>query len=609
MKWNRSWGPTRRGRSLLVVAVAAGAVVIVVFGAWHGWRAAQAGSAGRAALVRAERELGRRDVDAARSTLGRAEGHFRRMRDELGALGPLRTVARFTPFVRIQLRGADTLAEAGVVLAQAGMDVTDVAGEVLGRSAPDQPLTGALQAVRDIEAALGEGVGALDHAVDRVRSLDGYRLLGPLGEARDELRRRLPTVQRRVTSARDGLGALRIFAGGTGPRRYLVLSQNPDEPRPTGGFIGTYGILGARDGDLAIERFDGIETWTHPRPNATVPAAQAPSPFRLGVAADRQTLGNVNTRPDWPEAARLAMALWEKGGEDPVHGVVSILPAFLERVLRVTGPIAVPVYEETVSAGNVVERLDFHARQGTGPDRKDFVAAVAEATLARVIATPSQRWSDLAAAAGAAFEAREAVAYSTDPAVQAALEARSWHGKLPETVGDFFYNGEFSYAAKNGRGLRRTFDHHAELRADGSAKVTTRIVIANTEPPGTLNRDSLTYLTVYGPVGASLDRAGDTPAALEPAVSGHPAAGWFLSAPPQGETSMTVVWEVPRLVVLKPDGTVVYALRWLRIPDHEGDILNLRVTLPEGWGWRDGPPPERVPLTADVDGEWALRFN
>jgi hypothetical protein len=27
------------------------------------------------------------------------------------------------------------------------------------------------------------------------------------------------------------------------PRRYLLMSQNPAEVRPTGGFIGTYGVL------------------------------------------------------------------------------------------------------------------------------------------------------------------------------------------------------------------------------------------------------------------------------------------------------------------------------------------------------------------------------
>ena len=47
------------------------------------------------------------------------------------------------------------------------------------------------------------------------------------------------------------------------------------------------------------------------------------------------------------------------------------------------------------------------------------------------------------------------------------------------------------------------------LRADGSAHVTTRVTINNTLPPnygydGTLNIDSLSFVTIYGPNGATL---------------------------------------------------------------------------------------------------------
>ena len=99
--------------------------------------------------------------------------------------------------------------------------------------------------------------------------------------------------------------------------------------------------------------------------------------------------------------------------------------------------------------------------------------------------------------------------WSSEPVIQDALTAQAWDGTLPQVPGDFFYEGEFEYGAKNGGGLHRTFEHNVVLRADGSAKVTTHVTIDNTLPPNygfghDLNIDSLSFVTVYGPNGATL---------------------------------------------------------------------------------------------------------
>nr|MBA3303124.1 DUF4012 domain-containing protein [Acidimicrobiia bacterium] len=409
----------------------------------------------------------------------------------------------------------------------------------------------------------------------------------------------------------QGLTALMSFAGDSGPKRYLFLSQNPDEVRPTGGFIGTYGVLTAEGGQLTLERYDGIEEWIIDHPRAIVPQAEAGSPFRHRDPPIPRTIANVNSIPDWPRAAELAARLWKDGGEAPVDGVISFTPGFLARILSVVGPVSIPSYNETVTAANLHDRLDFQTHRATPPTgarAKDFVAVVAETIMQKLLEAPASQWEPLGSVMGQAFDAREALAWSTDPQVTAALADRGWDGRFRSTDGDFFYNSEFSYAAKNGRGIRRTYDHNVALRADGSARVTTTVTVTNTLPPDPLNASTLAYLTLYGPKGAVVDQAAsDGFGFAEPALAGHPAVAWFRAAAPGGgQATVKVVWEVPGLVKKTSNGELEYSLLWPHLPDHTGDVVNLSVDLPATWTWKGSPPPSQFSLDQEFSGSWRL---
>jgi hypothetical protein len=279
----------------------------------------------------------------------------------------------------------------------------------------------------------------------------------------------------------------------------------------------------------------------------------------------------------------------------------------------VVGSVQVPEYDETVTAANIYERLDFYTHRLApiqGINRKDFVAGVAEAVMHKLLDAPASQWEPLGQAVGRAFDAGQALAWSSDPQVAATLATRGWDGAFPPMPGDFFFNGEFEYAAKNGRALKRVYDHQVTVNPDGSARVTTTLTLTNTSPADqqlTLT-GSLAYMTVYGPEGAALDAAASDAFGLrEPSVAGHPGTGWFRGAPPSGgQTTLKIVWDVPNLVRQDGRGAWRYDLHWLHLPDHTGDVVNLQVDLPAAWRWKDGPPPGQLSLDQDVAGSWPL---
>jgi len=591
------------------VALALGAI---------GWvrldRAAGAGSRGKDALLRAEQSLRERDVDGARASLREAGAAFDEMSRQVDGLGPLATVGRLVPLVRVQVRGTEAFADAGALTAEAGLRLVDTAEQLLEPADPSATIATALDSLRALRSSLRGSVEALDVAAAKVAALDGYRLVGPLDDARRELARRLPEVGRRAAGADADLGALMTFLGGDGPRRYLLFSQNPDEVRPTGGYLGTFGLLVADGSTVALERYGGSEQWRAAHPDALVAPEEAPTAFDVPEPPVPQSIANVNAEADWPGAARLAMRLWEQGGEEPVDGAVSVTPEFLARLVGVLGPVEVPAYGETVTEANLVERADYYTHgagrppPGSGLDRKDFLVDLATAVVPRLLAAPSSSWDALATANGAGFDAREAMAWTADDGVARSLQRHGWDGTLPATEGDFFFEGDFEFAAKNGRDIRRTYDHRVELRQDGSGRVTTTVTIANGQAPGPEATDSLSYITLYGPSGAVLDEAASDPIEeREPARGGHPAAGWVRGAAPQDATTLTVTWDVPELLRRDEGGSWSYELTWMPLPGHQGDIVNLAVTLPEGWRWAGDPPPQQVVLgDRALEGAWAL---
>ena len=310
-------------RRRVVLAVAVVAVCLLGFGAFQGTKAARAAFAGKAALQRAEAQINEGKLDEAAASLTSARSDFAESRDEVRRLERFLPFSRWIPLVGTQVRGVAALADSGVLLSDAGMRLTDAASSIIDPEQEQLELSDALAQLREVQGLLRSGVNSIDEAAAKVDSLDGKLLIRPLGRARSDLAGRLPDIRRRAIETADGLSSLITFAGGDGPRSYLVLSQNPDELRPTGGYIGTYGVLSAVGGKLSLDRYDAIENWFRVHPEAVATPQERRGPLRLDSRA-AGTLANVNADPDWTRGGRAGVPALGAGGRGsgPGRGLV-----------------------------------------------------------------------------------------------------------------------------------------------------------------------------------------------------------------------------------------------------------------------------------------------
>jgi hypothetical protein len=606
-RW-RLW-PRRRLWQVVLTVV----LLVLAYTAFRLIQADLAGSAGRSDLLKAERAMQKRDIPKALKLLRDADHHFADMRSDLDTLGPIEDISRHVPLLRVQIRGAEAFAHAGRGLSQAGIAVAISSDRLIHPKNPDRPLSDAVGDLRDVGATVTTADTAVHDAQQQVDALDGYRLLGPLGGARHDLKERLGDIVSRIDEL-DGAMALTLdIIGANGPRRYLILTQNPDEVRPTGGYIGTYGLLSGDGGHIKLLQYGAGGVWAKAHPQAAIPPKRAPFVFQYATPPQEQTISNVNVTADFPAAAELAATMWRRGGEQPINGVLSLEPTVLARLVQVLGSVRVPAYHETVTAANVQQRIDFYthgapSKGKSDAERKDFIAELAHAVLARMLTVHGDQWLDVATGLRTGLKQREAMVWSADAHVQSAIARLGWDGSLPTTTGDFYADAEWEYAAKNGSGLLRTFDHTVTLHADGSGSATTVMTLRDTyDAKHYANLDSLSYVTPYGPVGGTLNRAAsDPPLRSEPNLSGHPTAGWIRTAQPLGSTQLRVTWDVPGLLIRTGDHTWTYQLTWLPQPGHDGDVLDLTVSLPKGWHWIGAPPPRHISLTGPFHQAWKI---
>ncbi len=155
---------------------------------------------------------------------------------------------------------------------------------------------------------------------------------------------------------------------------YLILFQNNFELRPTGGFIGSYGILSLRNGKILsfsvrdVYDADGKLT------------ADIDPPFALKryMGASHWFLRDSNFSIDFPTSANQAASFLKLETGEKVDGVVGIDVSLLEALLSVTGPVKVADYNETVHKENFYILTEKYVQEDFFPgstQKKDFLRA------------------------------------------------------------------------------------------------------------------------------------------------------------------------------------------------------------------------------------------
>jgi hypothetical protein len=563
------------------------------------------------------------------------------------------------PGVGPDVASAPALLEMAQALADGGVLAFDALSPVLAQAQAGRfDLPGAISVLEQSRLALASAESALTYASATRAQIDADRLSSRVIRLLAATDRALPLLHSGVQAARIAPNLL----GGDGPRTYLVLAQNDDERRPTGGWISGVGLVAADGGRVTNVAFHD----SYSVDNLTVSHDSPPDALLRTMWAEMWLLRDSNWSPDFPTSAQVAERILQRDQGVTVDGVIAVDQEALRLLVVAMEPLTLQSTTKPVTGANLLEVIRStwtQPRPGLTPSgqwgdwqghRKDVMTDLVTAMLEKVQVRPGNvDPSRLAEALWDGLKERHILVYLHDPEVAALLTSLKWDGALLSAGGDYLQvvDANVGFNKVDPR-VQRAIDYQVDLSNpnQGQAIVTVRYLNQSPSQPEPCIQgaeERLTYeegmvgcywdyVRFYVPEGSQLlepERAplpsgsllyrygfvplGDAGPDSGPVEKGKTAFGLFFVVPPGEARDVQLHWRLPtgmvyhdqdglhyRLTVQKQSGTPAIPLR---VTVHLPLGVQVVDAIPEPAGVQDGAVTVDLLLATDQQIEIVFR--
>lgn len=285
---------------------------------------------------------------------------------------------------------------------------------------------------------------------------------------------------------------------------YLVLAQNSDELRPSGGYIGTWGWITTRNGRV-IEYDYSPTTQADPRPPAVdINTVYDLPSWWLQFERPIYAAWDGSWHVDFPSTAQMSLWYYNTGNNQPgpMQGAIAIDVVGFEYLLQGLGSVVMPEYGITVTTDNFREVVYDIRAYGEGPrPHKEFIADLYERIFEEwqnVDRNPDASSSVLGMTLQALRE-KHIMVYSSDPDTNEALQLLGWNGaQTPAMDHDYLLAADANLGNKANRSVRRDWTYDVQIMADGSLR--SRASFSYDYPASVAEQDPAIDPEFHGPL-------------------------------------------------------------------------------------------------------------
>jgi hypothetical protein len=509
--------------------------------------------------------------------------------------------------------------KAGELMAEAGGDIG-----ILGNEEKDIGILGYwdIGKIRDYLLKIVEVYPKIKSAKEHLLRVDLKYLPEEYRESFLENKKKLEVLSSGLESLVKYIPDLSKILGFKETKHYLIIFQNNNEIRPTGGFMGSLAFLDIYQGKIK---------------NLEIPSG-GPYDFRkflkVNIAPPKPLrrinyqwqLQDANWFPDFPTSAEKILWFLENtdlhGFDTDLHGlqidrvidrktqifplfgldgVIAINASFMPKILEIIGPIEMPEYGRTITSENFIEETQKIVELESDKKRaKKFIADLMPIVLDKILKEDTEKhreehrktqigiFQNFSSVLFNALDQKEIQLYFTDKNLEDKIKVLGWAGEIKDSpaasatgIKDYLMVVNTNIGGGKTDGvIKEKILHQAEIQKDDS--IIDQVTITRTHQGQSgdyfTGVKNINYLRIYVPQGSQLLGA-----------SGFeiPGPGNFRAVTENASTDEDLIKIEKNAVIDEASGTRVTHefgktcfANWVQVEPGESKTVSFRYKLP-----------------------------
>lgn len=580
----------------LVSRIFVGAISFVILGwvLYIGWHAVHLMSISQ----RLEKSITYLSLDDDLPVIYSAAHDIKAIHQGMQPLLPLFTALERLPRIGPYLRQVEPVVIFADSIAQAGMEVIAGLSPLFDNNRLEQNNLTLLEKLCQVTESGSEHFTKASQAINQASQMRDRINPELLPEA---IHSQFLYLDDHFTLVMQGIETLQLvpqLLGTQGPVNYLILAQNRDELRATGGFISGIGLLSIEGGkiqQLSIDDSYQIDDFSkeYPKP---------PDALHQFMLADYWVTRDANWSPDFPTSAQQAQYLYTLSTGIKTQGVIAFNQLAIQKILEIIGPVHVQGPTQLITADNVEEFM--RQAWASTPDqglsnewwshRKDFMQGLGNAMIERLLASEHQDiMMGLLRSIFDLLDQGQLLVYLNNPTAQAALEVAGWDMVVNPVNSDYLYLVDSNVGFnKVDSVIERSVSYEVDLtnlskpvgevtvtyhhQGTGEIACKQEISYGNGTYQDMQQRCYLDYWRIYTPGGTKLLESTAQPVEPNLLLNGKGWSGEVLSSAGEGNTQIyagllmlpisqstpiTIIYDLPNDVIRSVDkGLFEYSL-------------------------------------------------
>jgi len=361
-----------------------------------------------------------------------------------------------------------------------------------------------------INQQISQTIPYLENAQTDLNNISSNLLPNNLGENLDKLKLYLPSTVSNLKNLNEIFSVLLEVLGHSKEKRYLILFQNNNELRATGGFIGSYALFDVYQGQVIDLEIPGGGTYDLDSGQTIKYRA----PKALSLVNQHFNIWDANWWPDFPTSAQKISNMFQNSGGSSVDGVIAINAKVLQDLLKILGPIYLEEYDITITADNVFdviqEEVEINYDKETNQP-KAVISDLVPLVLDKLLSFKDQQ-KEIINTFAANLASKDIQLYLEDINLQNKIDDFGWSGSMVNNDKDFLAVVNTNIAGgKTDNEIQQTIDHQVEIDANGEIFDTVRVTRINNDngdnPLAGLYGGNVSYLRIYTPLGSEFVEA------------------------------------------------------------------------------------------------------